>query len=86
MGHHMGHNDHINFELSELLDEAIEAGYLCEEGDRDAIGVARQVIDLGYEGLTRKQKALYDARVQPALNEVSADLKTAAFLNMSNPD
>ncbi|MEL6828821.1 MAG: hypothetical protein AAFO63_01665 [Pseudomonadota bacterium] len=67
----MGHNDHIDFELYELLTDAIDGGYLDEEEDKNAIGVARQVMHGSYDGLSAKQKYLYDKVVVPALDTCS---------------
>lgn len=72
----MGHNDHIDFELHELLTETIDGGYLDEEKDRAAIGVARQVVHGSYDFLSPKQKYLYDTVVVPALEACAKELRS----------
>lgn len=68
-------NTDFDAELLELLQEAIDSGALDEEADRNAIGVARQVVDMGYDSLTPKQKGLYNAKVAPAIKAVAKEWK-----------
>ncbi|WP_195822326.1 hypothetical protein [Roseobacter sp. MH60115] len=74
-------NTDYDVELYELLEEAVASGELDEEEDRAAIGVARQVIDMGYYSLSPKQKTLYDAKVIPAIKEVAAEWEKNEMLN-----
>jgi len=64
----MGFNSHIDVELSEKLEEVIEAGLLDE--DKTALGIAKLVVDGGLEVLSDKQRFVYDKYVQPKLCEV----------------
>ncbi|MDB5559858.1 MAG: hypothetical protein JWQ36_2792 [Enterovirga sp.] len=52
----MGHNDHIDFEFHERIQDLVDKGDL-EEGT-PAYGVAQQVIHSGFETLTPKQRTL----------------------------
>ena len=61
----MGWNDHIDFELHEMISDAVDEGYI-EEGTPE-YGVAQQVIHQGYNSLTDRQKWNYDNRVFSAL-------------------
>jgi hypothetical protein len=61
----MGWNDHIDWELHELVTDLPDEGYL-EEGT-PAYGIAKLAVDVGYERLSPKQKAVYDAVIVPAL-------------------
>lgn len=64
----MGWNDHVDFELSDVVSDAVDEGYI-EEGT-PAYGVARQVIHQGYDNLSERQKWVYDNRVIPALKSL----------------
>jgi hypothetical protein len=64
----MGLNSHIDVELSERLEEVIEAGLLDE--DKTALGIARLVIDGGLGVLSDKQRYVYDKYVKPKRYEV----------------
>jgi hypothetical protein len=48
----MGWNDHIDLELHDLIEDAVDTGWL-EEGTA-AYGVAQKVIHDGYESLSPK--------------------------------
>jgi len=76
----MGSNDHIDFELHELITDAIDAGYL-EEGTA-AAGIAKLAVDIGYENLSPKQQGLYNAVVLPALRKREESLEKIRFANM----
>ena len=67
----MGGNDHIDFELSDSLQELIDDGYL-EEGTA-AYGIARLVADAGAGILSPKQQRVYDRHVIPALVQMRRD-------------
>lgn len=71
---------------SELF-EAIED--LVAEGDIEvgtpAYGIAQQVVDLGYDSLSPKQRALYDAVVIPALERRGEELRLLRIVS-SAPD
>ena len=68
-------NSDYDAELFDMLQEAINSGELDEEADRNAIGVARQVLDMGYDSLSPKQKGLYDAKIVPAIKSVTKEWK-----------
>jgi hypothetical protein len=61
----MGHNDHIDEELSELLEQLIEDGEI-KEGTA-AFGITKLVIDGGLAVLSDKQRHVYDKFVAPLL-------------------
>lgn len=67
----MGHNDHIDFELYELITDAVDEGYI-EEGT-PAHGISKQVVDRGYDSLSDKQRWVYDTVVVPALEKLERD-------------
>jgi hypothetical protein len=69
----MGWNSHIDFDLYEAIKDLIEEGYL-EEGT-PAYGIALKAVDDGYENLSPKQKAVYDAVVVPALRRRADELE-----------
>ncbi|HEV7339839.1 MAG TPA: hypothetical protein VGO06_27985 [Bosea sp. (in: a-proteobacteria)] len=79
----MGHNDHIDFDLHELIQDLIDEGEL--EENSDAHGVARQVIHQGYDSLSPKQRTLYDAVVVPALKRRGEEVEMIQRMN-SAPD
>lgn len=79
----MGHNDHIDFELYDRIQDLIDEGGL--EENSDAHGVARQVIHQGYDSLSPKQRTLYDAVVVPALKRRGEEMEVNRIMN-SNPD
>lgn len=79
----MGYNDHIDFELHERIEELVDEGEI-EEGT-PAYGVAQQVIHQGYDSLSSKQRALYDAVVGPALERLAKEHKMRQIIN-SAPD
>lgn len=61
----MGWNDHIDFELSEKLQDLIEDG-VFEEGT-PARGITLLVIDAGLSVLSPKQRYIYDNVIEPEL-------------------
>jgi hypothetical protein len=61
----MGWNDHVDFELYEMISDAVDEGYI-EEATPE-YGVAQQVIHQGYDSLTDRQKWVYDNRILSAL-------------------
>ena len=61
----MGFNDHIDFELYDDLTEVIDGGDL-EEGTPE-YGIAQKVKNDGGDGLSDKQKWIYDNKVLPLL-------------------
>jgi hypothetical protein len=71
----MGWNDHMDFELSEMISDALDEGYIVE--GTAAYGIARQVIDQGPESLSERQKAVYEQRVWPALKKLQERRDTA---------
>lgn len=68
-----GFNDHIDWELSESIQDLVDEG-LLEDGT-PAHGVAQQVIHSGYDSLSPKQRALYDSVVAPALEKRHEELE-----------
>jgi hypothetical protein len=57
----MGWNDHIDFELHDLIEDLVDEGYI-EKGTA-SYGVAQQVIHSGYDSLSPKQRYVYDTIV-----------------------
>ena len=79
----MGHNDHINFQLHDVIRDLAEKGSI--EAGTPAYGVAQQVIHSGYESLTTKQRALYDAVIGPALAKQADEIRTNEIMNSAPP-
>ena len=69
-------------ELHMAVEELVDSGEL-EEGS-PAYGVAQQVIHTGYESLSPKQRALYDAVVAPALERLG-EKNEVTRIQDSNP-
>ena len=61
----MGFNDHIDFELYDDLTEVIDGGVL--EVGTPEYGIAQKVKNDGVDGLSDKQKWIYDNKVLPLL-------------------
>jgi hypothetical protein len=61
----MGWNNHVDFELSDALQELIKDG-LLKEGTA-AFGITRQVIEGGTSTLSPKQSFVYKTEVEPLL-------------------
>jgi enoyl-[acyl-carrier-protein] reductase (NADH) len=57
--------DDSNYDADELLQEAVDGGYVDEHSA--AYGIARQCNDRGYETLSATQKTIYDRQVLPHL-------------------
>lgn len=57
-------------QLDEAIKNCLEEGFLNEEEQGAALGVAHKVIHVGYNSLTRRQKELYDDVVVPALEKL----------------
>jgi hypothetical protein len=62
----MSANDY-DVELYEAIKDLTDEGHLVE--GTPAHGIAQQVIHMGYDTLTPKQRAVYDAIVVPALEK-----------------
>lgn len=78
----MGFNDHINFELSDAIEDLVDEGYI--ENPSKEYGVAQQVIHQGEESLTFKQRVVWEKGVVPALEKRSSEIEVNRIL-MSNP-
>ena len=74
----MGWNDHVDFDLHDLIEDAVDAGWL-EEGTA-AYGIARKVIYEGYESLSPKQRYLYDTYVATALKRREEELEVQRII------
>lgn len=70
----MGFNSHIDFELSDAVQDIVDEG-LLEEGTA-AFGVIQQVVHRGYDSLSPKQRTLYDTVVVPALTKLAEELES----------
>jgi hypothetical protein len=74
----MGWNDHVDFELHDLIEDAVDAGWL-EEGTA-AYGVAQKVIHDGYDSLSPKQRHVYDTYVVTALEKRQEELEVQRIM------
>ncbi len=79
----MGHNDHIDYDLLEAINDLIDEGYL-EEGT-SAFGIAQFLIHNSYEDLSEKQKYVYEKEIIPALRKRGEEIRVNEIKN-SNPD
>ncbi len=79
----MGSNDHIDFELHDLVEDLVSE--LILERGTPAFGVAQQVIHQGYDSLTSKQRFVYDSVVAPLLKRLGERRRINEIIN-SNPD
>jgi hypothetical protein len=61
----MGHNDHIDFELYDRIQELLDQGYF-EEGTME-YGIALFVVDNGVEALSPKQRVVWEKGIIPIL-------------------
>jgi len=64
----MGHNDHIDFELNDDIEELVDS-LVLEVGTKE-YGVAQQVIHQGHSSLTPKQQVVWDKGVFPLLKQL----------------
>ena len=72
----MSVNDY-DVELHEAIRDLVEEGIL--EKATPAYGVAQQVIHIGYDSLSPKQRWLYDQVVIPALTRRADELERLRF-------
>lgn len=79
----MGHNDHIDWETHEAIQDLLDEG-LIKEGTT-AYGIAQQVIHSGYDSLSSKQKFVYDKEVVSTLEARGQEIRMNEIRN-SNPD
>jgi hypothetical protein len=79
----MGHNDHIDFDLYEAIQDLLDEGSIEEASP--AYGVAQQVIHNGEDSLSPKQQALYRNAVVPALTKRGEELRFL-HISLSNPE
>lgn len=79
----MGSNDHIDFELHDLVEDLVSE--LMLKRGTPAFGVAQQVIHQGYDSLTSKQRFVYDSVVAPLLKRLGEQHRINEIIN-SNPD
>ena len=77
----MGHNDHINYELHDRIEDLVGEGIIEEKSA--SYGVALQVIYNGYGSLSPEQRALYDAVIAPALQKRSIELEMIRIMNLN---
>lgn len=67
-------------DLYEAFRDLVDDGHLVE--GTPAYGITKQVIDLGYESLTPKQRFVHDSVVVPALANRERELQTIHHQNM----
>lgn len=72
----MGHNDHIDFDLHEQIEDLVHCSML-EEGSVP-YGIAQKVIHDGYDSLTQNQRYHYDTFVVPKLIKRAEQVEVAA--------
>lgn len=78
----MGHNDHINMDLYEAVQDLVDEGLI--EDKSPAYGVAQQVVSMGHESLSPKQRVLYDAVIVPALKKRAEEIKIIGIVNSAD--
>jgi hypothetical protein len=61
----MGWNDHVDCDLSELVGNLVDDGYLIE--GTVSYGVAQQLIHQGEDSLSDKQRHVYKNSILPAM-------------------
>jgi hypothetical protein len=64
----MGGDDHTDWRLHELTEQAVEAG-LLDAGSR-GYAITQQVIHQGFKSLSPEQRHVYITEAVPALNEM----------------
>jgi hypothetical protein len=79
----MGLNDHGNDDLRLAYDDLIDEGLIDPASDE--AGVARQVIDRGFDSMTPNQKFVYEDRFEPVLVHRAKQLEVQRIID-SNPD
>lgn len=75
----MGHNDHIDFQLHDAIEDLVDEG-LIEDRSKE-YGVAQQVIHSGYDSLSIKQRVLYNAVIVPALTERANEIRVSEIVS-----
>ena len=75
----MGHNDRIDFELHDLIQDLEDEGVLAR--GTPAFGIAQQVIHQGLNSLSETQRAIYELVVIPALRKRGEELRVQQILN-----
>jgi hypothetical protein len=79
----MGHNDHINLDLHEAIEDLLGEGHI--EKPSKEYGVAQQVISQGEDSLTPKQRVVWEQGVLPLLKKRGEELKIQDIVNRT-PD
>jgi hypothetical protein len=79
----MGHNDHINFDLHEAIEDLLAEGHI--EKPSNEYGVAQQVISQGEGSLTPKQRVVWEQGVIPLLKKRGEELEIQDIVNRA-PD
>jgi hypothetical protein len=75
----MGWNDQIDLELHDLIEDAVDTGWL-EEGTA-VYGVAQKVIHDGYKSLSPKQRYVYGTYVVTALEKREEGLESQRIMD-----
>ncbi len=79
----MGHNDHIDFELNDALQDLLEENYFDE--DSEEYQIIELVIDKGKNFLSDEQQNIFETNIADALKDRANDIRINDILN-SNPD
>lgn len=79
----MGFNSHIDFELHDAIQDLVDEGLL--EEDTPAHGIAKQVVEQGYESLSDKQRRVFDTVVTPALDKRTEELRIRQIVDNADP-
>jgi hypothetical protein len=66
-------------ELHDAIEELIDTGEI--EAGTPAAGIAKRVVDQGYDSLTDAQKHVYDTYVVPALKRLAERTRINEIMN-----
>ena len=76
--------DIFNEELLDMLREFLESGEI--EANSAAHGATKQVIDMGYDSLTEKQRWVYDHEVAPLVKRAAEERRINSVILSNPPD
>lgn len=79
----MGHNDHIDFELNDALQDLLDENYFDE--DSKEYEIIQLIIENGKYSLSDEQQNIFNTTIADALKNRADDIRINDILN-SNPD
>lgn len=79
----MGHNDHIDFELNDALQDLLDENYFDE--DSKEYEIVQLIIENGKYSLSDEQQNVFDTTIADALKNRADNIRINDILN-SNPD